>query len=356
MNVLYAIQGTGNGHLSRAEEIVPILGKYSNTTVLVSGNQSQLHSNFEINYKRTGLTFLSGKNGKVDLLRTVIKSHPLDFLNETRKFPIKNFDLIITDFEPVSAWSALIHGVPCIEMSHQAAVIHPDAPKPETKSRLGEYILNHYCPTKEKIGFHFESFNEKIFTPVIQNDIRKLTPTSKGHYTVYLPAFHDEVIVQFLKQFPVKWEVFSKYTQTVQTDRNVTFYPIDKVAFTTSVEACEGVFCGAGFELPSEAIFLGKKLLIVPMKGQYEQLCNAEAAKRMGATVIENLTHKDYQKVYDWLSHGLHLTANYENNTDLIVQNILLNFEESRLRNKQKHYEALGKSKLDKLSVLKYLF
>ena len=52
MKVLYAIQGTGNGHLSRAEEIVPILNKYVDTTVLVSGNQSQIQSNFEINYKK----------------------------------------------------------------------------------------------------------------------------------------------------------------------------------------------------------------------------------------------------------------------------------------------------------------
>ena len=52
MKVLYAIQGTGNGHLSRAEEIVPILNKYVDATVLVSGNQSQIQSNFEIDYKK----------------------------------------------------------------------------------------------------------------------------------------------------------------------------------------------------------------------------------------------------------------------------------------------------------------
>jgi uncharacterized protein (TIGR00661 family) len=355
MNVLYAIQGTGNGHLSRAQEIVPILTKYVNTTVLVSGNQSQIQSNFEINYKRTGLTFLSGKTGKVDLLRTIFKSHPIDFFNEVRKFPIKKFDLVITDFEPVSAWSALMHGIPCLEMSHQAAVIHPDAPKPEEKNRIGEYILNHYCPTKEKIGFHFESLNDQIHTPVIQQSVRDINPSNKGHYTVYLPAFHDDVIVQFLRQFPVKWEVFSKYTKTIERRENVTFYPIDKAGFNKSFANCEGVLCGAGFELPAEAIFLQKKLLVIPMKGQYEQLCNAVAAKKVGATVIEDLNLIHHRTVNFWLNHGTFLQKNYENKTEEIVQNVLDNFEKQSQQSCNDHME-MNKSTLEKIAVLKYLF
>lgn len=355
MNVLYAIQGTGNGHLSRAQEIVPILSKLVNTTVLVSGNQSQIQSNFEINYKRTGLTFLSGKTGKVDLLRTIVKSHPIDFFNEIRKFPIKNYDLVITDFEPVSAWAALMHGVPCIEMSHQAAVIHPNAPKPAVKNRLGEYILNHYCPTKEKIGFHFEGIGDQIHTPVIQQSVRELTPTNQGHYTVYLPAFHDDAIVHFLKQFPVKWEVFSKFTKSPYQQANVSFYPIDKVAFNNSFANCEGVLCGAGFELPAEAIYLQKKLMVIPMKGQYEQLCNAVAAKNMGATVIESLDLIHHRTVNLWLNQGAFLHANYENKTEAIVTQVLHNFEQQQKRAKSLHKES-EKTTFEKLSVLKYLF
>ena len=55
MKVLYAIQGTGNGHLSRAQEIVPILNKYVDTTILVSGNQSQIQANFDVNYQKNRL-------------------------------------------------------------------------------------------------------------------------------------------------------------------------------------------------------------------------------------------------------------------------------------------------------------
>ena len=354
MKVLYAIQGTGNGHLSRAQEIVPILNKYVDTTILVSGNQSQIQANFDVNYQKTGLTFLSGKTGKIDLLRTVFKSHPIDFFNEIRTFPIKQFDLVITDFEPVSAWSALMHGVPCIEMSHQAAVIHPNAPKTNAKNRIGEYILNHYCPTKEKIGFHFDCYGENIHTPVIRSSVRTIDAKNLGHYTVYLPAYHDEVLLHFLKQFPVKWEVFSKFTKAKTTHDNVHFYPIDNEGFTRSFANCEGVLCGAGFELPAEALYLQKKLLVIPMIGQYEQQCNAEAAKNMGATMIDGLNLLHHRTINLWLSQGATLHVDYKNETESIVQNMLNDFEREKRKVRTQLLDE--KTTFEKLSVLKYLF
>ncbi|MFM7329964.1 MAG: glycosyl transferase, partial [Bacteroidota bacterium] len=38
MRILYAIQGTGNGHLARAEEIIPILFSYGKVDLFVSGS------------------------------------------------------------------------------------------------------------------------------------------------------------------------------------------------------------------------------------------------------------------------------------------------------------------------------
>jgi uncharacterized protein (TIGR00661 family) len=355
MKVLYAIQGTGNGHLSRAQEIVPMLNKYVDTTVLVSGNQSQIQSNFDVNYQKTGLTFLSGKTGKIDLLRTVFKSHPIDFFNEIRTFPIKQFDLVITDFEPVSAWSALMHGVPCVEMSHQAAVIHPNAPKSVSRNRIGEYILNHYCPTKEKIGFHFDQYGDNIHTPVIRKNIRSIDAKNHGHYTVYLPAYHDDVLLQFLKQFPVQWEVFSKFTKEKIRHGNVDFHPIDNERFTQSFANCEGVLCGAGFELPAEAMFLNKKLLVIPMIGQYEQQCNALAAKNMGAIMIDGLNLMHHRTINLWLNQGIQLHVDYKDETEAIVHNTLANFEGKYSKVKAPRL-ADEKTTFEKLAVLKYLF
>ena len=42
MKILYAIQGTGNGHVSRAYEVVPELQKYGKVDLLLSGNQCDI--------------------------------------------------------------------------------------------------------------------------------------------------------------------------------------------------------------------------------------------------------------------------------------------------------------------------
>jgi len=42
------------------------------------------------------------------------------------------------------------------------------------------------------------------------------------------------------------------------------------------------VICSAGFELPSEAIQLGKKILVQPVAGQMEQASNALALTQLG--------------------------------------------------------------------------
>lgn len=69
MKILYAIQGTGNGHISRALEIIPILKKKGDVDVLVSSSQWELELPFEITYKLNGLGFAFGKKGELILLR-----------------------------------------------------------------------------------------------------------------------------------------------------------------------------------------------------------------------------------------------------------------------------------------------
>ncbi|MBN2813127.1 MAG: hypothetical protein JXQ80_03560, partial [Bacteroidales bacterium] len=67
MKILYAVQGTGNGHLSRAMEVIPLLQKRCETDILVSGYQTNLDLPFEVKYRLNGLSFIFGKKGGIDL-------------------------------------------------------------------------------------------------------------------------------------------------------------------------------------------------------------------------------------------------------------------------------------------------
>jgi hypothetical protein len=83
------------------------------------------------------------------------------------------------------------------------------------------------------------------------------------------------------------------------------------------------VICGAGFETPAEALFLGKKLLVVPMKGQYEQQCNAAALKEMGVPVLKSFKPGKIDKIMAWVETGQLIMVNYPDETEKIINNII---------------------------------
>ena len=123
MKVLYAIQGTGNGHICRAREIIPILKKKAEVDILISGIQSDVGLPYTIKYKFKGLSFIFGKKGGIDLLKTYQKSSLKTLYKEIQSLLVEKYDLVISDFEPVSAWACKIKNKTCIGLSHQSAVI-----------------------------------------------------------------------------------------------------------------------------------------------------------------------------------------------------------------------------------------
>ena len=84
-----------------------------------------------------------------------------------------------------------------------------------------------------------------------------------------------------------------------------------------------GVLCGAGFETPAEALFMKKKLLVIPMKSQYEQHLNAAALKSMGVPVIKSLKPKHNDTIINWIDNGKVINVNYPDNTREILERIL---------------------------------
>ncbi|MEN9303456.1 MAG: hypothetical protein RL264_1885 [Bacteroidota bacterium] len=301
MKVLYGIQGTGNGHLSRARKIVPILKEFCEVDTVLSGNQSQVSVDFPIDYSFNGLSFHATKKGKVDILNSFLKSQPLDLIRDIRQFPVQQYDLVISDFEPISSWSALLKGVPCVELSHNVAVAHSNSPKPPFNDRKGKFVLTHYCPSELQFGFHFKKYTKNTFLPVIRDEVRALETKSENYFVVYLPAYHDTFIFSILSQFDVPWVVFSKYTKTTYQKKNITFQPIENDSFLAHLAQSQGVLCGAGFELPAEVLHLGKKLMVIPMKGQYEQWCNAHALKELGVSMLPKLDITFHRTIKNWI-------------------------------------------------------
>lgn len=323
MKVLYAIQGTGNGHLSRARDVIPALQKHCEIDILVSGYQSDVQLPFKVDYQLRGLSFIFGKKGGVDVWNTYVEANAKRLRKEIKQLPIEKYDFVINDFEPVSAWASYLKKKPCISLSHQSAVLNKNSPKPGKQDLFGKFILKNYAPSSLKFGIHFCNYSKNIFTPVIRYEIRNAKIKEREHYTVYLPSYNDKELIKLLGKIKnTRWQIFSKHNNKVVINKNVEVYPISNEGFIESMTSSTGVLCGAGFETPAEALFLGKKLMVVPMKGQYEQQCNAAALKAMGVPVIKKVKESNLPKIQEWIDTDLRLQISYPNVTDKMVNSV----------------------------------
>lgn len=329
MNILYAIQGTGNGHLSRAVDIIPELQKYGKLDLFVSGAQAEVVLPYPVKYKSKGLSFFFGKQGGINFYKTFQKNSSRDLIKEIRSFPVDKYDLVVNDFEPISAWACKKQEVPIIGLGHQVALLSKKSPRPRIIDPFGEWLLKNYAPIKKYVGFHFESYDKNIFTPVVRSAIRQVPVKDLGHYTIYLPAYDDKKLVQLLLKIPkVRWHIFSKHTKQPYHVGRISVYPVSGADFIESVVTGSGVLCGAGFETPAEVLHLNKKLMVVPMKAQYEQHCNAASLKKLGVPVLKKIKKKSIKKIERWLDEGEPLNISFPDIAGAAVERAISKFRD----------------------------
>jgi uncharacterized protein (TIGR00661 family) len=330
MKILFAIQGTGNGHVSRAREIVPLLQQYGQLDLLISGTQADVSLAQPLTYQKHGFSFIFGKKGGVDYWKTYKTMNLRKLLHDVRSLPLKQYDLIVNDFEPVSAWACRLQKLESVALSHQCAFISKNTPRPK-KWNYAEWLFKHYAPTTHHVGFHFERYADFIHTPVIRSEIRRMETQNLGHYTVYLPAYSDQLLLHYFRQVKeVSWHIFSKHTKTAYSEGNIHVKPIQNEAFNQSLATSTGLLTGGGFEGPAEALFMGKKVMMIPMKGQYEQQCNAIAAAKLGVPVVEKIDGNFVQQLKQWVSSGLKIEVNFPDETAQIVAKLVSDYGKKR--------------------------
>ena len=94
MKILYAIQATGNGHISRAMEILPHLERYGQVDLFLSGANSTLDLDAPIKYRSKGLCLFYNSSGSLDYWKMAINFAPRRVMREARDLPVEDYDLI----------------------------------------------------------------------------------------------------------------------------------------------------------------------------------------------------------------------------------------------------------------------
>jgi uncharacterized protein (TIGR00661 family) len=308
LKILYGVQGTGNGHIARSRAMAQAFTKAGmDVDFLFSGRDPNRYFSMEAfgSYQtRQGLTFQS-HHGKIDPLQTMVQAKPRHFLREIRELDVSGYDVVINDFEPVSAWAAHRQQVPCIGISHQNSFCYPT--QALQCGWLDRQIVRYFAPCDVKVGLHWHHFNQPLLPPVVDiqsplvvdQNIRAVHQSRS--ILVYLP-FEDLAQIIALLQQLTNQQFICYHPQQLQAElqANVLLKPLSYQSFMQDLFGCQAVMSNAGFELPSEALTLGKKLLVKPLAGQFEQQNNAATLARLGlATRLQAL---DIGEIRRWLT------------------------------------------------------
>lgn len=324
MKIFYGVQGTGNGHITRARVMAKELFEAGfEVSFQFTGRPADKYFDMEIfdGYQiRTGLTF-NTKKGQVNYLRTARDVKAMTFLRDIKELDLTNYDIVICDFEPVTAWAARRQGKKVLGIGHQYAF---DYKIPRTGADpIAVQVMKYFAPADIGIGLHWHHFGQPILPPIIE------TPElpdniKKNKVVVYLPFEDQTEVVKLLSPFEnYNFHLYSP--QPVQSKfAHIVCNPLSRDGFQRDLYDCAGIISNAGFELASEALQLGKKILAKPLHQQMEQISNALALKELGyghtmadmdISVIEHWLHDDHavQVTYpnvskilvDWINGGM---------------------------------------------------
>jgi len=306
MKIFYAIQATGNGHISRAIQLYPYLQKFGSVDFFLSGNNASLNIDLPIKYKSKGCSLHYSKCGGLNYWDIVKNIRPRQIYKDAQSLPLKNYDVVINDFDSVTALACKMQKVHSVQFGHQASFVSDATPRPEKRNIIGEMILKHYAPSPKHIGLHFEKYDSFIHPPIIKDEIVHAEPKDLKHITVYLPSFQKDCLEKaFNKLSYVEFHWFLNDVEVKHTIGNITYFPINQKQFNQSLIACHGIITGGGFETPAEALYLGKKILSIPIRDHYEQECNAAALKKMGVPVVYEVGNDFDLIIENWLNSAI---------------------------------------------------
>jgi uncharacterized protein (TIGR00661 family) len=329
MKIFYAIQGTGNGHISRAEQLYPYLKKHGEVDFFLSGSNAQLQTPLPIKYRSNGISLHYKSTGGMDYGK-ISKSLGFNIYKEARALPIENYDVIINDFEFITSLACTLKKKKSIQFGHQASFQSKLTPRATHFNLLGNWVLNKFVKSTDYLGLHFESYDKNIYNPIIKDEIINANPVDNGHITVYLPQYSVSILnPYFFAQSKFSFEVFTKEVKQVTKYNNITLLPIDNASFTQSLISCHGIITAGGFETPAEAMYLKKKLLSIPILNHFEQECNGAAMQKLGVTVIKKIDKNFNQIFTEWVQaeNKTQFTLRYstEEIVNLLMQKISYN-------------------------------
>ncbi|MBJ7536702.1 MJ1255/VC2487 family glycosyltransferase [Marinomonas transparens] len=317
MKILYGVQGTGNGHITRARAMAAEMKEAGiEVDFVFSGRPANEYFDMEVfgNYRTfEGLSFIA-RNGQLDLYATCRNARFLTLYRDIRQFNARGYDFVITDFEPIVAWAAKRQNIPCIGFGHQYAFQH-DIPRYKG-DRIAQLIMANFAPASTQLGAHWHHFGCPILPPLIHSSETRNSPDAE-QVLVYLPFENSEAVLEWLEDVPNYR--FRMHCKDIEPGvyGHIEIFPFSRQRFQQNLSECESVLCNAGFELNSEALQLGRRILVKPLHKQIEQHSNVIALESLGLARTSETLNADI--IQHWLESSRVVQISYPNVAKAVV-------------------------------------
>lgn len=309
MNILYTLSGFGFGHATRSRVVIERLKSLGHFVKIATYGQSfEYFKNFFpddlVEIRGLKSQFIGGKISVSKILLEIIRNAPSIFF--TQNFPIfkkiiKNFkiDAVFNDFEPSSRWLTRTMGIPMVTIDNQflSHICKIDVP---TKFVKDFFVINtmmslfypwgdwrfvvsftpQLTPAKKRY-----SPNTFIVPPILREEIFNLKPQKDDFILVYqtVPIYRK----QLLSVFQNANEKFICYNLGKPlVFKNIIFKNFSEKEFLNDLSRTKAVILNGGFTVMSEAIYLQKPILSLPIKGDFEQILNGLVLQKSGYGVF----------------------------------------------------------------------
>ena len=316
--ILYGVAGEGFGHSSRSHLIGQWLLNAGHDVQFVASRRSHryLSRYYPDRVQESFGLSLGYSNGSLNRVRTVTANvanllrtstaHGRSFSDMVEQFQP---DLVITDFEPLCAWWAWYNNIPFISIDHEHMLTMCELEHP-----LGHFVSRYTADMVTRLFYvgasaylilnFFETAmksNRAIAAPpVVRDVVRRFQPSRGGHFVFYsTDRTVKDKLLGILRRFPRQVFHIYGFDQDAKYG-NCQFRKTDTEAFLQDLASCRAVIATAGFSLLSECLYYRKRMLLLPILGQYEQMINAWYVEKLGLGRCAN--HLDAAELEDFLS------------------------------------------------------
>jgi uncharacterized protein (TIGR00661 family) len=265
-------------------------------------------------FETEGLTIASEDN-QVSIVRTFtenLKRLPEGHrkLQQLKNELFKEFqpDVVITDFEPMTAYLANRYDVPLITIDNQHRMRYMEfdcPPGSEADRHITKTIIRAMVPKPDvSLVITFvegPTTNDRtfLFPPILRQAVLDKTPTRGDHILVYVTSGF-ETLLDELQEFQREEFLVYGYDRS-DSSGPLHFRPFSRDGFLDDLASAKAVIATAGFTLISEALYLRKPYCALPMEGQFEQELNAYMLGGLGYG--KNAVELDGELLGDFLYH-----------------------------------------------------